>query len=206
LLHRSLAYDEDIDAPINERLPLKIEKEIFIMATFIKDNKEYIEYVVQNQYPAETLWHIAQTKLGNASRWTEIVKKNDNDGWDALDVPPNRIHPNQVLGYPDGVVVSSETQFDGILTVIASDGVNIRDRANYLGNVLVSDKDTKNATYSYKTNSVTKDDAHQRVWVEVALYHSINGHTTGWLPVSGPADPVHHTGVIEYWVNPKIVP
>jgi hypothetical protein len=166
------------------------------MATFMKGNKEYIEYIVP---PGETAWHIAQTHLGNGSRWNEIVKKNENDGHPPISVFPH-VYANQVVGYPDGVIISSNTDsnFRGTIKVIASDGVNIRARPDHKSAVLVEDKYTKGAWYNYKLNSQTSDGA--RVYVEVNL-HNFNGYASGWLPVSGPVDLVHNTGPTEEWVS-----
>jgi LysM repeat protein len=94
--------------------------------------------------------------------------------------------------------------FSGLLTVTAYNGVNIRDQASYSGSILVRDDFTKGVTYSYRPNSVTYDNAHRRTWVEVNLYNPVNGHSTGWLPVSGPTDPINNTGSIVDWVTPHI--
>jgi hypothetical protein len=68
----------------------------------------------------------------------------------------------------------------------------------------LADDFTKGRTFSYRTNSVTRDDAHLRTWVEVVISQTANGYTTGWLPVSGPQDYLNHTGPIEDWVTPHI--
>jgi len=123
------------------------------------------------------------------------------------------IYTGQVINLPAYAGVPSPTyvnppayssNFDGMLTVTATNGVNIRDQPNYSGNILYLDDNTKGVTYSYRTNSVTYDDAHRRTWVEVSLYYPINGHSTGWLPVSGPQNPVNNTGAIVDWVTPHI--
>ena len=122
------------------------------------------------------------------------------------------IYPGQVINIPATSYVSpyvpppptNVPNFDGLLTVTAIKGVNIRDQPNYDGKILLADDYTKNKTFSYRTNSVTKDDAHRRIWVEVVISQSANGYTTGWLPVSGPQDYLNHTGPIQDWVTPHI--
>lgn len=120
------------------------------------------------------------------------------------------IYAGQAINLPAAGSVPSPTyvpptgDFNGLLTVTAYNGVNIRDQSNYSGNILVRDDYTKGVTYSYRTNSVTYDDTHRRTWVEVSLYNPVNGHSTGWLPVSGPQDPINNTGVIVDWVTPHI--
>ncbi|MEN9562446.1 MAG: hypothetical protein RIR73_690 [Chloroflexota bacterium] len=94
--------------------------------------------------------------------------------------------------------------FEGVLTVIAAKGVNIRNQPSYTGKIVLADDYTKGKTFYYRINSVTKDDAFKRVWVEVVLSQSGSTVTTGWLPVSGPQDYLNHTGPIEDWVTPHI--
>lgn len=94
--------------------------------------------------------------------------------------------------------------FEGVLTVIAGAGVNIRNQPSYTGKIVLADDYTKGRTFYYRTNSVTKDDAYKRTWVEVVLSQSGTTITTGWLPVSGPQDYLNHTGPIEDWVTPHI--
>jgi LysM repeat protein len=113
-------------------------------------------------------------------------------------VPPPYV-PTPVVAPP-----AQAPSFDGLLTVIAAKGVNIRNQPNYDGKILLADDYTKGVSYYYRTNSVTKDDAHRRTWVEVVISQSANGYTTGWLPVSGPQDYLNHTGPIEDWVTPHI--
>ena len=113
-------------------------------------------------------------------------------------VPPPYV-PTPVITPP-----AQAPYFDGILTVIAFKGVNIRNQPNYDGKILLADDFTKGVTFYYRTNSITKDDAHRRTWVEVVISQSANGYTTGWLPVSGPQDYLNHTGPIEDWVTPHI--
>jgi len=96
----------------------------------------------------------------------------------------------------------SGSGFDGQLTVTAYNGVNIRDQPNYSGAIVVRDDNTRGVTYYYRTNSVTHDDSHRRIWVEVSL--NVYGHASGWLPVSGPEDPINNTGSIVDWVTPHI--
>lgn len=115
-------------------------------------------------------------------------------------VPPYIPPPPTYIPTPP----ASVPNFDGFLTVIAGKGVNIRNQPNYNGKILLADDYTKGVTFSYRTNSVTKDDAHRRIWVEVVISQSANGYTTGWLPVSGPQDYLNHTGPIEDWVTPHI--
>lgn len=123
------------------------------------------------------------------------------------------IYPGQVINIPGTAyapppyvptpVVAPPVQapnFDGLLTVIAAKGVNIRDKPNYDGKIVLADDYTKGKSYYYRTNSVTKDEAHRRTWVEVVISQS----ATGWLPVSGPQDYLNHTGPIEDWVTPHI--
>jgi LysM repeat protein len=122
------------------------------------------------------------------------------------------IYPGQVINIPAASNVPppyvtpppTSSYFDGLLTVTAINGVNIRNRPNYDGNILLVDDKTKGVTFSFRRNSVTYDDAHRRTWVEVSLYYPINGHSSGWLPVSGPQDPINNTGAIVDWVTPHI--
>ena len=128
--------------------------------------------------------------------------------WQVINIPaassyvppyaPPYVQPPYVTPPP------TSSYFDGLLTVTAINGVNIRNQPNYDGNILLVDDYTKGVTYSYRTNSATYDDAHRRVWVEVALHQSINGYSSGWLPVSGPEDPINNTGAIVDWVTPHI--
>lgn len=94
--------------------------------------------------------------------------------------------------------------FEGVLTVIATEGVNIRDQPVYTGKIVYRDDFTKGMTYYYRTNSVTKDETHRRTWVEVVYAQTSSGYSTGWLPVSGPQDFLNHTGPIQDWVTPHI--
>lgn len=128
------------------------------------------------------------------------------------------IYPGQVISVPASYtpvyippvtppVVTppvSAPNFDGTLTVVAGLGVNIRSQPNYSSSIVLADDYTKGKTFYYRTNSVTKDDASKRVWVEVVISQTATGFTTGWLPVSGPQDYIHHTGPIEDWVTPHI--
>jgi LysM repeat protein len=125
------------------------------------------------------------------------------------------IYPGQVINLPGGAYVppiptnvppppAPVPNFDGILTVTALKGVNIRNQPNYDGKILLADDFTKGVTFRYRTNSVTKDVAHLRTWVEVVISQSASGYTTGWLPVSGPHDYLNHIGPIEDWVTPHI--
>jgi hypothetical protein len=109
----------------------------------------------------------------------------------------NVIWPGEVLllPYTPGVV----SDFDGKLKVTASDGVNIKDKADYKGNILVSDKNSKGMTYKYKKSSITKKDSTGRVWVEVLLDEA--RHSTGWLPVSGPSVLRNPNSPTENWVT-----
>jgi LysM repeat protein len=100
--------------------------------------------------------------------------------------------------------ITPPANFDGILTVIAGKGVNIRNQPSYAGKIVVADDYTKGKTYYYRKNSVTKDDTYRRVWVEVVISQTATGYTTAWLPVSGPQDYLNHTGPIEDWVTPHI--
>lgn len=94
--------------------------------------------------------------------------------------------------------------FDGVLTVIAGKGVNIRNQPTYTGKIVLADDYTRGMTYYYRKNSVTKDDVYRRVWVEVVVSQDSNGYNLGWLPVSGPQNYINHTGPIEDWVTPHI--
>ena len=124
--------------------------------------------------------------------------------WQVINIPAASSAPPYVPPYVPPPYVTPSGDFNGLLTVTAYNGVNIRDQPNYSGSILVRDDYTKGVTYSYRTNSVTYDDAHRRTWVEVSLYQSINGRSTGWLPVSGPQDPINNTGSIVDWVTPHI--
>ena len=126
------------------------------------------------------------------------------------------IYPGQVINIPatsyvpvyvPPVVnppVPAPSNFDGILTVIATKGVNIRDQPNYTGRIVYRDDYTIGKTFYYRTNSVTKDETYRRTWVEVVFAQTSNGYSTGWLPVSGPQDYLNHTGPILDWVTPHI--
>lgn len=98
----------------------------------------------------------------------------------------------------------SAPNFDGTLTVIAGLGVNIRSQPNYTSSIVLADDHTNGKIFYYRTNSVTKDEMHKRVWVEVVISQTATGFTTGWLPVSGPQNYLLHTGPIEDWVTPHI--
>jgi len=132
---------------------------------------------------------------------------------------PSLIYPGQVINVPASyvpvyvppvvtppVVTPPVTapNFDGTLTVVAGLGVNIRSQPNYSSSIVLADDYTKGKTFFYRTNSVTKDATYKRVWVEVVISQTATGFTTGWLPVSGPQDYIHHTGPIEDWVTPHI--
>lgn len=101
-------------------------------------------------------------------------------------------------------VTTPPANFDGVLTVIAGLGVNIRIQPSYAGKIVVADDYTRGVTYYYRKNSVTRDDTYRRVWVEVVISQTATGYSTGWLPVSGPQDYLNHTGPIEDWVTPHI--
>jgi len=127
--------------------------------------------------------------------------------WNASLIFPRQVINMPATSYVPPPYVPAPVQapnFDGLLTVIAAKGVNIRDQPNYDGKIVLADDHTKGMSYYYRTNSVTKDDAHRRTWVEVIISQSANGYTTGWLPVSGPQDYLNHTGPIEDWVTPHI--
>jgi hypothetical protein len=115
-------------------------------------------------------------------------------------VPPPPPPPVVVVTPP----ATPPAGFEGVLTVIAGKGVNIRNQPSYTGKIVLADDYTKGKTFYYRTNSVTKDDAFKRTWVEVVLSQSGTTITTGWLPVSGPQDYIRHTGPIEDWVTPHI--
>lgn len=135
---------------------------------------------------------------------------------------PNLIYAGQVIAVPTGynppVYVPPYTpppvvtppaypppaNFDGVLTVTARKGVNIRNQPSYAGKIVLADDHTKGRTFYYRTNSVTYDATYRRTWVEVVVSQTSTGYTTGWLPVSGPQDYLNHTGVIEDWVTPHI--
>lgn len=116
-------------------------------------------------------------------------------------ISPVYVPPPPVVITPP---IANVQNFSSTLTVIAVKGVNIRDQPNYNGKIVLADDYTKDVTFSYRPDSVTRDDAHQRIWVEVVLSQSGSTYTTGWLPVSGPKDYLNHTGPIEDWVTPHI--
>lgn len=163
---------------------------------------QYKDYVF-NAAVDKTLWNLAVREFGDGYKWTNFQVERPAGSGTFVTVT-EAFAQSMRNGDKLRIPVNDAPVFDGLLTVTASDGVNVRDRANYTGNILYYDKDTKGWTFSYKTSSVTRDDAHRRVWVEVALYHPVNGYSSGWLPVSGPQDPVHNTGAIEDWVSPHI--
>ena len=167
------------------------------MGTFIRNNKQYIEHIV---LAGETAFGIAQATLHNGSRWVELVKQNENDGHPPISQYPH-IYTNQVIGYPDDSYVPTTDDFDSWLKVIASDGVNIRDRPSYAGNIIVSDDYTKRVNYKYKKDSAIRDDASARTFVHVQLDPPVNGHTSGWLPVSGPSILTDINSAPEVWVE-----
>lgn len=130
---------------------------------------------------------------------------------------PSLIYPGQVINIPPynpppyvppptaaPPPAPGPAGFEGVLTVTALKGVNIRSQPSYTAKILVADDYTKGDTYYYRTNSVTYDTASRRTWVEVIISQSSSGVTTGWLPVSGPQDYLNHTGPIEDWVTPHI--
>lgn len=130
---------------------------------------------------------------------------------------PNFIYPGQVINVPTSYVppapppvvvtppvTTPPAGYEGVLTVIAGKGVNIRNQPSYTGKIVVADDYTRGVTYYYRLNSVTYDATYNRVWVEVVISRSGNTVTTGWLPVSGPKDYLNHTGPIEDWVTPHI--
>ena len=131
---------------------------------------------------------------------------------------PSLIYPGQVINVPTynpPVYVPPYVpptvpppvpapNFDGVLTVIAAKGVNIRNQPSYTGKIVLADDYTKGRTFNYRVNSVTYDATYRRTWVEVVISQTSTGYTTGWLPVSGPQDYLNHTGVIEDWVTPHI--
>ena len=119
-------------------------------------------------------------------------------------IPARAYYPPPYVPAPAPAPPSQAPYFDGLLTVTAIKGVNIRDIPNYDGNIVLADDYTKCKSYYYRTNSVTIDDVHRRTWVEVVVSQSASGYTTGWLPVSGPKDYLNHTGPIEDWVTPHI--
>lgn len=128
---------------------------------------------------------------------------------------PSLIYPGQIINIPTyspPVYVPPVTPppviapagFDGVLTVVAGKGVNIRNQPSYTGKIVLADDHTIGKTFYYRTNSVTYDAVYRRTWVEVVVSQTASGYTTGWLPVSGPQDYLNHTGPIEYWVTPII--
>jgi len=170
------------------------------MATFMKNNKRYIEHTV---LAGETAYGIAQAKLYNGNRWGELVKMNESDGHPPISQYPH-VYTNQQIGYPDDSYVPSTTdmpQFNSWLKVIASAGVNIRDQPNANANIVVHDVATKGVNYKYQKNSETSDDAHMRTYVYVHLDPPVNGHDTGWLPVSGPSNLADVHSPTEIWVQ-----
>jgi hypothetical protein len=133
-----------------------------------------------------TLWNLAEKEFGpgHGGKWKEFLLETspNNNVW----VPAHEPYGDNIrvkIPTTTPPVVSSE--FDGNLTVIASDGVNIRAHHFVPDTILVSDAVTKNKSYKYKKNSLTAKDASGRVWVEVLIDET--NHTTGWLPISGPS-------------------
>ena len=121
-----------------------------------------------------------------------------------INIPATSYVPPPYVPAPVVTPPAQAPNFDGLLTVIAGKGVNIRNQPNYDGKIVLADDYTKGKSFYYRTNSVTKDDAHLRTWVEVVISQSASGYTTGWLPVSGPQDYLNHIGPIEDWVTPHI--
>jgi LysM repeat protein len=132
---------------------------------------------------------------------------------------PSLIYPGQVITIPSSYSppytppnvpppppppVSAPAGYEGVLTVIAGKGVNIRNQPSYTGKIVLADDYTKGKTYYYRINSVTYDASYQRTWVEVVISQTSTGYTTGWLPVSGPQNYLNHSGPIEDWVTPHI--
>lgn len=120
----------------------------------------------------------------------------------AYNPPPPPYNPPSPIVTPPPT--SAPAGFEGVLTVIAGNGVNIRSQPSYTSKIVLADDYTKGKTYYYRTNSVTYEAAYLRTWVEVVISQTSTGYTTGWLPVSGPQDYRNHTGPIEYWVTPPI--
>lgn len=157
----------------------------------------------------DTLGNIA---LANGLSLGSLLAANPQI-WNASLIYPGQVVVIPGISYPvvpppPPVVVTppptAPAGFEGVLTVIAGKGVNIRNQPSYTGKIVLADDYTRGRTFYYRINSVTKDDAFKRVWVEVVLSQSGTTITTGWLPVSGPQDYIHHTGPIEYWVTPTI--
>lgn len=128
---------------------------------------------------------------------------------------PSLIYPGQIINIPTynppvyvppapPPPLSAPAGFEGVLTVIAGKGVNIRSQPSYAAQIVLADDYTIGKTFYYRTNSVTYDAAYLRTWVEVVISQTATGYTTGWLPVSGPQDYRNHTGPIEDWVTPHI--
>ena len=126
--------------------------------------------------------------------------------WNASLIYPGQVISMPATSYTPAYVPPAPTtnvpNFSATLTVIAVKGVNIRNQPNYDGKIVLADDYTKGRVFSYRPDSVTRDDAHRRIWVEVVISQSGNTNTTGWLPVSGPQDYLNHTGPIEDWVTP----
>lgn len=125
-----------------------------------------------------------------------------------ITIPATSYYPPPPPPYVPPIVTPPNTTppagFETVLTVIAGLGVNIRNQPSYTGKIVLADDYTKGKTFYYRSNSVTKDDTYHRVWVEVVIFQTSTGYTTGWLPVSGPQDYLNHTGPIEDWVTPHI--
>lgn len=119
-------------------------------------------------------------------------------------VPPVYVPPVYVPPVVTPPATTPPATFDGVLTVIAGKGVNIRNQPSYTGKIVMADDYTRGVTFYYRKNSVTKDDTYKRTWVEVIVSQTSSGYTTGWLPVSGPQDYLNHSGPIEDWVTPHI--
>jgi LysM repeat protein len=179
------------------------------MATKLKDNiklgKEYYEQYKVGK--GDTLNAIAKAYLidhGKSYNVSDIkaqvakYKRYNDTKTDAIKITDqNNINENEVLLLPYTPVVVSA--FDGQLQVTASWGVNIKDKADYKGKILVSDKNSKGKTYKYRKNSMTQKDSTGRVWVEVLLDEA--RHSTGWLPVSGPSVLSNPNSPTENWVT-----
>jgi LysM repeat protein len=160
----------------------------------------------------DTLGNIA---LANGLSLGSILAANPQI-WNASLIYPGQVIVVPGVSYPIYVppplppvvtpppVTTPPAGFEGVLTVIAGKGVNIRNQPSYTGTILRADDYTRGATFYYRTNSVTYDATFNRTWVEVVLSQSGTTITTGWLPVSGPQDYIHHTGPIEDWVTPHI--
>jgi hypothetical protein len=148
------------------------------------------EYLIAHGVPRPTQAQIrAQTNR---------YQRYDSTKTKAIDIADiNKISAGEVLLLPYTPVVASA--FDGKLQVTASWGVNIKDKADYKGKILVSDKNSKGMTYKYRKNSMTQKDSTGRVWVEVLLDEAT--HSTGWLPVSGPSVLSNPNSPTENWVT-----